>query len=496
MSTPEHDDPLTDVETIVVGAGFAGVGLGIQLVRAGRTSFVILERADDVGGTWRDNTYPGVACDVPSHLYSFSFHPKADWSRVFSPGAEIWQYLRDAARDEGVLPHVRLGADMRTCRWDPQARRWIVHTSSGTYTGRFLVLAAGHLADEKLPDIPGVESFPGDLFHSARWRHDRPLAGKRVGVVGSGASAIQIVPSIVDDVSELVIFQRSAPWLMPRRDRAYSDAEKRMFQRDPASRVSVRTEWFWNLEFNYAARRRLEPFFSGAKAVARAHLASQVPDPDLRHKLTPDYELGCKRVLISSDFYPAVAKDNVTLEPSALSRVDGSSAISAAGNSYELDTLVFATGFEAADPPFAANVYGKDGRSLAEHWAGGMHALQSAGVPGFPNMFIINGPNTGLGHNSVVYMIESQLRYVLGAMDYADQHALATLEPDAGAERTYLAEVRQRSEGTVWLEGGCRSWYVDPGSGELTIIWPDFAHVFRDRNSVFEPSGYAVTGAY
>lgn len=484
-----------DVDVVIIGAGFAGLGMGIRLLRERSESFVVLERADDVGGTWRDNTYPGVACDVPSHLYSLSFRPKPDWSRVFSPGREIWEYLRSAAEDEGLLPHIRFRTNMERSTWDDSVSRWIVETSNGTYRGRFLVLAAGHLADEHLPDIEGLSEFEGAVFHSARWDHTADLEGKRVGVVGSGASAIQIVPAIVDSVDELVVFQRSAPWVMPRGDRAYSQAEKRMFERVPETRSALRDDLFWALEANYATRRQTEPFLSNAKAMATAQLENQVHDHELRERLTPDYELGCKRVLLSNDYYPAVSRAHVTVEPSALVHIGSTNAVSALGNSYEVDVLIFATGFDATEPRYGPQVVGRNGLSLSQHWDQGMRALDSTAVSGFPNLFIINGPNTGLGHNSIVYVVEAQVDYILGALQYAAENDVASLEADADAEQDYVDRLRHRSAGTVWLDGGCKSWYVDPRSGELTIIWPDFAHAFRDDNAEFAPGRYqAVRG--
>lgn len=481
-----------DVDVVIIGAGFAGLGMGIRLLRERSETFVVLERADDVGGTWRDNTYPGVACDVPSHLYSLSYRPKPDWSRVFSPGREIWAYLRSAAEEEGLIPHIRFGTNMERSTWDESTSRWIVETSNGTYRGRFLVLAAGHLADEHLPGITGLSEFEGSVFHSARWDHTATLEGKRVGVVGSGASAIQIVPAIVDSVAELVVFQRSAPWVMPRGDRAYTQAEMRMFERDPDSRTALRDDLFWTLEANYATRRQIEPFFSNAKAMATAQLENQVQDRELRTVLTPDYELGCKRVLLSNDYYPAVSRDHVTVEPSALDHVGSTNAVSALGTSYDLDVLIFATGFDATEPRYGPQIVGRDGLSLSDAWARGMRALDSTAVSGFPNLFIINGPNTGLGHNSIVYVVEAQVDYILGALRFAADNEIASVEATPDAEQAYVDRLRLRSAGTVWLDGGCKSWYVDPRSGELTIIWPDFAHSFRDDNAEFAPDRYQV----
>ncbi|MFC7411320.1 flavin-containing monooxygenase [Hydrogenophaga atypica] len=490
MSTTQQGSATTHTDLLIVGAGFGGLGLGIRLKRRGQHGFLIIERADDVGGTWRDNHYPGVACDVPSHLYSFSFRPNPNWSQVFSPGGEIQQYLRDCAREEGLLPHIRLGTTMLDARWDEDEGQWRVDTSRGLITCRVLIACPGHLADEHLPDIPGLADFQGEIFHSARWNHGVELQGKRIGVVGSGASAIQVVPEMAKLASELVVFQRSAPYIIPRANRCYTEAEKRLFARDPSVMERLRSELFWTGEYNFAQRRNLPRFVSEAKALALGHLGTQVSDATLRQALTPDYEIGCKRVLISNDYFPALTRENVRLEASALARVEGSVAISARGERFELDVLVCATGFEATRPPFAKLIHGRDGVNLDDHWSRGMQAYDSIAVHGYPNLFIINGPNTGLGHNSVVYIIEAQVDYILGALDHAGQNGLAVLEADAQAEADYMDALDTRAQGTVWLAGGCKSWYVDERSRRLTLVWPDYAYAFREANGRFHPEGY------
>ena len=469
-----------DVDTVIVGAGFAGIGMGIQLARRGDTSFVILERADDVGGTWRDNTYPGVACDIPSHLYSFSFRQNPNWSRFFAPGAEIHDYLRRAAHDEGLLPHLRFGADVTMMRWDAAAVRWLVSTPSGDYRCRALIVAAGRLSELRVPPLPGLAGFDGPIMHSSQWNDSVAVEGKRVGVVGTGASAIQLIPRLAETASSVVVFQRTAAYVVPRDDREYTAAERRTFQRDPRSMDDLRSRLFWNAETAFAERVGTPAFVDRLRDRAAGHLAAQVGSPALREQLTPDYEIGCKRVLISSDFYPAVASPVVTLEPAALASIDGDGrAVSARGIPFDLDVLVFATGFETTRPPFAERVFGRDGASLADHWDNGMAAFASTVVAGFPNLFVIDGPNASLGHNSAVYMIESQIDYVLGALDHMRSADRDELEVTDEAERNYVRDLDRRSSTTVWLTGGCHSWYVDDASGRLTLLWPDFAHAFR-----------------
>ncbi|HEY0276478.1 MAG TPA: NAD(P)/FAD-dependent oxidoreductase [Paenirhodobacter sp.] len=478
---------------LIIGAGFGGVGLGARLLAEGRDDFIILERADEVGGTWRDNTYPGAACDVPSHLYSFSFLPKPDWSRVFAPGPEIQNYLKDSARVSGLYDHLRFGEEMLSAKWDETAGLWRVTTSSGEWVAPWLVTAAGHLADEHLPAIPGLDGFTGAAFHSARWKNDVALEGKRIGVVGSGASAIQIVPEMAKRASEMVVFQRSAPYMIPRPDRAYSEGEKRLFSRDPEAIPALRDELFWGGEFNFSQRRNVPRFVNEARTMALGHLAAQVPDDDLRAKLTPNYQIGCKRVLISNEYYPALQRPNVTLEASALQAVEGGTVIAASGGRHDLDVLVFATGFEAVQPPFATRVFGETGDSLSDQWNTGMQAYDAIAVHNFPNLFIINGPNTGLGHNSIVYIIETQVDYILGALTHAEAAGASAIRVRPEAEDAFVTALDARAQGSVWISGGCKSWYVDPRSGRLTLVWPDFAYAFRDRVGEFHPEGYALS---
>ena len=481
-----------DVDVVIVGAGFAGLGMGTALARRGRESFVILERAHGVGGTWRDNRYPGVACDVPSHLYSFSFRPKPDWSRVFAGGAEIREYLRECARDEGLGEHLRLGAEMQRASWDARAGRWHVATTIGDVRARVLVMAAGRLSEPRIPPIPGLADLPGPVFHSARWDDAAELEGRRVGVVGTGASAAQIVPALAGRASQVVVFMRTPPWVVPRQDRAYTDDERRTFALDPAAGRGLRESLFDDMERMIAARHRVRPDIDRLRERAREHLAAQVPDPELRARLTPDYEIGCKRVLLSDDLYPALGRDDVTVEHSALARVEKTGGDAAAGAHHPFDVRVLATGFWTTRLPFAHRVVGRGGVVLADRWGRpdlGMTAHASTAVHGFPNMFVINGPNASLGHNSAIYVIEAQIDHVLGALEHLAVDDVP-LEATAEAERAYTRELDAMSRETVWLQGGCHSWYVDERSGRLTLLWPGTARAFRERNAVFDPVPY------
>jgi cation diffusion facilitator CzcD-associated flavoprotein CzcO len=495
---PPDRHPVTGIPvltTVIIGAGFAGLGLGIRLARRGDDSFVILERGRDVGGTWRDNRYPGVACDIPSHLYSFSFAPKADWSRFFAAGAEIQGYLRSLAQTEGLLAQLRFHEEALDVRWDDSAGLWLVTTTRAEYCCRNVVVAAGRLSEPHLPEVEGLDEFDGPIVHSSRWRDDLELAGKRVGVVGTGASAVQLIPHLAAVAESVVIFQRSAPYVIPRPDRRYTAAEIRRFDRDPAARTALRSRLFWSMEAGLAERRNIPGYIDRLRATAIGHLTSQIPDTRLRAALTPRYEIGCKRVLLSNDYYPALSRPTVTVETSALHRLNSTTATAESGASYELDVLVLATGFESTKPPFARIVTGKEDRVLSDTWSNGMAAFASTTVSGFPNLFVIDGPNASLGHNSAVYMIEAQIDYVLGAIDHQAESGETVLEISAASQAEYLRDLDERSAGTVWLEGGCSSWYLDETSNRLTLLWPDFAHTFRERVGRFDPAPYLSTAS-
>ncbi|WP_432490986.1 flavin-containing monooxygenase [Kineococcus gypseus] len=477
-----------EVDVAVVGAGIAGIGAAVRLARRGRESFVVLERAGDVGGTWRDNTYPGVACDVPAHLYSFSFAPDPSWTRVFAPGAEVHAYLRRVAGE--VADRVRLRTEVRSARWDAAAQRWAVLTSAGPLRARVLVLAAGRLTEPRAPGVEGLDSFDGPVVHSARWREDVAWDGARVGVVGSGASAVQLVPQLARRAARLTVFARSAPWVVPRGDRPYAPAERAAFAADPAALRRLREEVFARMEGGIAARRGVPAEVEELRARALGHLAAQVPDPALRAALTPGYEVGCKRVLLSDDFYPALQRPGVRWVPSALRRLEGRTAVAADGTRAPLDALVLATGFTTTSQPYAELVTGRTG-TLARAWEDGMVSHASTVVHGFPNMFVLDGPNATLGHNSAVHVIESQIGYLLGGLDHLARTG-APLEVSAEAQRRYTRRIDEAAAGTVWLRGGCSNWYVDPRSGRLTLLWPDTATAFRERNGTFDPAAFAA----
>jgi len=470
------------VRVAVVGTGFAGLATAIALKRSGRRDVVLLERADSIGGTWRDNVYPGCACDVPSHMYSFSFAPNPDWSRTFSTQPEIEAYLHRVAREHGVLAQVRTGAEVLEARWDAAALLWRIRTARGELTADILVSGSGGLSDPAVPAIEGLSSFAGTTFHSSTWDHEHDLSG-RVAVIGTGASAVQFVPHVAERAAHLTLFQRTAPWVLPRRDRAITGVEKAVFRRLPAAQKAARAGIYAAREASILGFRYDPRIMVLAEKQALRMLARQVPDPVLRAKLTPDYRLGCKRVLLSNTYYPALRRPGVEVVTDRIVRVLPHAVVTQAPDGttteHEVDTIVLGTGFRVTDPPMAERVYDGAGRSLVEHWsAGGMQALHGVTVAGFPNYFHLVGPNTALGHNSIVYMIETQVDYLVGALDVMDRDGLATLAPRRDVQDSYNADLQRQLAHTVWNVGGCASWYRD-AHGRNSTLWPTFTFAFR-----------------
>jgi cation diffusion facilitator CzcD-associated flavoprotein CzcO len=481
---------VTHHRTVIVGTGFSGIGMAIKLLREGERDFVLLERADEIGGTWRDNTYPGCRCDVPSHLYSFSFAPNPNWSSTFSPQPEILEYLRGVAARFGVIPHVRFGTEMESAEWDEAEARWRLETSQGPITADVLIAAQGPLSDPLVPDLPGLDSFEGTTFHSARWDHEHRLDGERVAVIGTGASAIQFVPKIQPLVEQMHVFQRTPPWVMPHPNRPMSDWERRLYGRLPAAQLAMRAGIYWARE-TFVLQFRNERMRKLATRMALRQLEQQVPDPELRAKLTPRYELGCKRILPTDEWYPALMQPNVDVVTEGIREIRPHSIVSGDGTEREVDTIIFGTGFHVTDIPIAQRVRGRAGRTLAETWDGSPSAYKGAAVAGYPNLFFLVGPNTGLGHNSIVFMIESQINYVAGALGAMRRRGARVVDVRPEAQAAYNAMLDQMTEGTVWVSGGCSSYYIDR-NGRNSTIWPTFTWPFRQRTREFDEAAYAL----
>ena len=480
----------THVGVAIVGSGFGGLGLAIRLKQAGRRDFTVFERAMDVGGTWRDNSYPGCACDVESLLYSFSFAQNPAWSRMYSPQPEIQAYLQDCARRFDVLPHIRFGHDVAAAAWDDAAQLWRLTTSHGAFTADVLVSAMGPLSDPAIPRLPGIETFTGKVFHSARWDHAYPLAGKRVAVVGTGASAIQFVPQIQPQVAQLTLFQRTPAWVLPRLDRPLTPKEHRLYKRFPLAQKLRRLKIFIQRE-TYGFSFRHPKYLKTAQFVATRHLQRAVTDPVLREKLSPPYQIGCKRVLISNDYYPALAQPNVEVVTDGIKEIRAASIVTSDGRERPIDAIIYGTGFHVTDAPYARQIRGRDGRSLAEIWQGSPRGHLGTTVAGFPNLFILHGPNTGLGHSSVVMMLEAQIAHIMRALRYMRRKRLATLEPTPRAQAAFNDEIAARTNGTVWA-AGCASWYLDR-SGYNSVLWPSSVPAFRWRVEPFRAGEYTAT---
>ncbi len=485
---PDH------VDVAIVGAGFAGIGTAIKLLDDGRTDFVVLERDDEVGGTWHRNSYPGCQCDVPSNLYSFSFAPNPDWSRTFALQPEIGAYLRKVADDFGVRPHLRTSTAVEGAAWDEQTQRWRIDTSRGSLTARILVAGMGALSEPAIPDIPGAERFEGPAFHTARWDGDVDLTGKRVAVIGTGASAVQVVPRIQPQVAQLSVFQRTPPWIMPHPGRPVRPRERALFRAVPLAQKLVRGAIYWGRE-TFVLPFRFHRLSRVPERMARRHLEQQVADPALRERLTPRYEIGCKRILMSDEYFPALQQPNAELVTESIAQIVPGGVRTADGTERPADVIVWGTGFHVTDLPYVDWLRGRDGRTLGEVWREhGMQALRGTTVAGFPNLFVLYGPNVNLGHNSIVFMLESQLRLVLGALRAMDARGAAVLDTRPEAQERFNATIQRRMRGTVWTQGGCASWYLD-AHGRNTTLWPGTSWSFRRATRRFDPAEHVLLPA-
>ncbi|WP_214408537.1 flavin-containing monooxygenase [Sphaerisporangium fuscum] len=484
--------PPTGPGITIIGSGFAGLCMAIKLKDAGYHDFVILEKEPDLGGTWRDNTYPGCACDVPSPMYSFSFALNPDWSRLFAPQEEIWAYMRACVKKYGLAPHLRFGRKVAALEYDDRASRWQVTTTGGErFTTNAVVSGIGALHVPSYPGIPGREAFTGRSFHSADWDHTLDLTGKRVAVVGTGASAVQFVPRIAPVVERLHVFQRTAPWIQPKPDLELSPRTRRTLRTLPFTLRVLRDAIYWLLEAR-ALGFTVDPrLMKAQQALAERHLAAQVPDPALRAKLTPDYTIGCKRILLSGDYYPALLRDNVELVTDPITEIRERSIVDATGREHPVDVIVYGTGFKVTDVLHEQHIVGRNGLKLQDAWRDGVHAYLGTTTSGFPNLFFLLGPNTGLAHNSVVFMIEAQVRHVMSCLRLLSATGAKALDVRPEVERAYDAGLQRRLSRLVWSEGGCRSWYLD-AAGRNRTLWPGFSFEFWARTRRAKPGAYEL----
>ncbi|GAB2993851.1 NAD(P)/FAD-dependent oxidoreductase [Amycolatopsis acidiphila] len=476
----------------IIGAGFGGLGMAIMLKRAGFTDFTVFEQAGDIGGVWRENTYPGAACDVPSPLYSFSFAPNRAWPRRYSTQPDILDYLRRTAKDEAVLDRVRLNTEVTGAEFDSGTGRWRVETGDGeTFEADVLIPAVGQLSRRAMPDIPGADTFAGEIFHSAEWNHEVDLAGKRVAVIGTGASAIQFVPQIQPKVARLTVFQRSAPYVIPKADRAYTRWHHRIFRALPLSQLVGRLGTWSAGELLTMALTSVQPLGRIVELLFRLQLRRQVPDARLRARLIPDYRVGCKRVLFSNDWFPALAQPNVEVVTDRITGITPAGVRTEAGE-HEADVIVFGTGFKATEFLAPMHIRGAGGRELSQEWAGGAHAYLGISVPDFPNMFLIYGPNTNLGGNSIIYMMEHQCRYVLQILREIAVGRVSCVDVRRDVAERFDAEVQQRLSHSVW--SSCRSWYREE-NGRISTNWPGLVWEYHRRTARADLSAYRERAA-
>ena len=491
---------------VIVGAGFGGIGMAIALKKAGFHDFVILEKSDDLGGTWHHNQYPGCACDVPSPLYSYSFELNPAWSRLFAPQQEIWEYLRMCARKYGVDEHIRYGRTVERMDWDDEARRWDITTSQNSgegrgaagrdtgagrgesYRARAVVSAGGALHLPSYPGIPGAGRFGGPSFHSAQWDRSLDLEGKRIAVIGTGASAIQFIPEIAKRVGHLDVFQRTPPWVHPRPDAPIPARLRDTFEVFPVTARMSRDAIYLAMEaraLGFAVHPKL---MAPLEQMARRHIEHQITDPELRASLTPDYTIGCKRILLSSDYYPALQRPNVSLVTEGIAEITEAGVTTADGQEHKAEVIIYATGFKVVESVTSLNVSGRDGRKLQP---GTLEAYRGVTVAGFPNLFLLLGPNTGQGHSSAVFMIESQIRHVLSCLRLVARDKAGTIEVTEPAQRRYNDAMQRRLRRAVWSEGGCVSWYLD-ANGVNRAMWPGFSFEYWARTRRARRSDYVI----
>jgi cation diffusion facilitator CzcD-associated flavoprotein CzcO len=484
--------PPTDNQVVIAGAGFAGIGMAIRLKQSGIHDFVVLEKDADLGGTWRDNTYPGCACDVPSYFYSFSYEQNPRWSRFFAPQEEIWDYLRHCVDKYGIAPHIRYRHEMTGARHVEQAGTWIVEVNGArSMTCRVLITGLGALHVPSIPALKGLEDFQGTAFHSAGWDHERDLTGRRVAVIGTGASSVQFVPQIAGQVSHLDIYQRTAPWITPKPDRQIGRREQRWYARMPLLQRAIRNTVYWLLEARGAGFAVNPKWLRMIELQCRRHLRRQITDPDLRDRVTPKFSIGCKRILLSNDYYPTLNRPNVELITAGIAEVRSGSLVDSAGVERDVDTVIFGTGFEISGNLTRMKIFGRDGRELNQTWEHkGKGAHLGVTVAGFPNLFLLVGPNTGLAHSSMIFMIERQVDYVLQAMRLASRTHAQAVEVREDVQDRYVSRLQSRLQDSVWASG-CQSWYLDE-NGRNIAIWPSFTTAYWLRTRRLNPADFEL----
>lgn len=461
-------------DVVIIGTGFSGMGMAIKLLESGRDDFVVLEKAGDVGGTWRDNTYPGCECDIPSHMYSFSYELNNDWSKSFSGQPEIWAYLRKVADEKGIRNKIDFGVEVKGASWDEDAKRWTIHTNGETYVARVLVAGVGGLHIPNIPEIDGTDSFTGEMFHSSNWNHDADLKGKKVVVIGTGASAIQFIPIIAKEVDTLTVFQRTPAWVLPKKDKPTSTVKKTIFSKVPGATRVYRNVLYWGLESRAIAFNGHLNVLPIAEQVVKRYLAKAIPDAELRAKLTPDYRLGCKRVLQSNTYYPTFLRDNVELNTDGAITIVADGVIDGNGVKHDADVIIWGTGFHVIDAFDYLSVKGRNGVDLATQFKdNGTETYMGMAIHNFPNLYFMLGPNTALGHNSVVFMIEQQTKFIIKMLDEMRDRGAVAAEPTLAAQTEFNTEVQRLVEKGIWTQGGCTSWYLD-SHGKNRTIWPKF----------------------
>jgi cation diffusion facilitator CzcD-associated flavoprotein CzcO len=474
----------------VVGGGFGGVGAAVMLERAGYRNVTVFEKAERVGGVWHHNTYPGAACDIPSHLYEFSFEPNPRWSRRYAPQAEIQAYVEGVARRYGVTERIRTNTRVDGARWDESRHKWMIETSAGPHEADVLVTACGQLSVPTVPPLPGLDSFAGPSFHTARWRHDVDLTGRRVAVIGSGCSAIQVVPAIQPTVGHVDVYQRSPGWTFPKMDFDYSERAKSLFERFPILQRADRASVFYFQELGAAGMTKYRWLMPAFRWIAKRQIDKAISDPELRRKVTPTDEIGCKRIMLTDEWYPTLTKPNVGVITDRVEAITPAGIRSADGVERAYDAIVLATGFATHGFVAPMEIAGVGGRSLTEAWAGVPRAYLGLSVPDFPNMFLIYGPNTNGGTGSVISTIEAGTNHVIAALDELERADAQRIEVTREAADRFDRELREALAGTVW-HTGCTNWYVD-ANGNDPNQWPWLWTTYRRRTQQLEAGAYAL----